>query len=112
MWFDPYKALAEPGRNGAGHIPASLAIPAIAATRPDPEPPRLAGLAGIAAPGDLDPETLALALDSFGERAAICEFDGGQARPEAERTALHEAAGACGMAPEVLACAANMEVRL
>ena len=43
-----------------------------------------------------------LALDSFEERAAIREHDGGQARAEAEAAALAEVATAAGMAPEAL----------
>lgn len=46
----------------------------------------------------------ALALDSFEERAAIREHDGGQARAEAEAeaAALAEVATVAGMAPEAL----------
>jgi hypothetical protein len=102
MWFDPYKALTELGRDGAGHSPANPANPA-RRQRPEPlRPTGLAELAGLAAPSDLDAETLAQTLDSFEERAAIREFDGGQMRAEAVRAALGETARAYGITPETL----------
>jgi len=42
------------------------------------------------------------ALDAFEERAAIREYDGGQARADAEAAAMAEVARAAGMSPEAL----------
>jgi hypothetical protein len=48
-----------------------------------------------------DPDGLE-ALDAFEERAAVREFDCGEARPEVETAAVGEAAQAAGMTPEAL----------
>jgi len=49
--------------------------------------------------GSPDPDSN---LDLYEERAAIREFDGGQARADAEAAALAKAARAAGMTPEAL----------
>lgn len=103
MWFDPYAALSGRKHDGGGQPPASSASSANPASRLTLESPRLAEIAGLAAPRASDPETLAVALDSFEERAAIREFEGRQAQADAERAALAETAAAFGVAPETWA---------
>jgi len=91
MWFDPRAALAE--LRGADRPPAT---PATTATRRHHGPSCVAGVAEVAARPSPNAATLAEARDAYEERAAIREFDRGQARAEAERAALAETAQAYG----------------
>ncbi|NAZ38160.1 hypothetical protein [Rubellimicrobium sp. CFH 75288] len=119
MSFDPMAELArvlaaEAADPALDHraIRANDAISAL------PEADRIARIARIARAPDVRPESAGHedraagtgmyaassdARDAFEERAAIREFDGGQAQAEAERAALGEVAAAFGIAPEQLA---------
>lgn len=47
------------------------------------------------------PERRAALRAAFEERAAVCEYDGGLSRPEAERLAFRELRQAVGFMPRV-----------
>ena len=101
MWFDAHGVLASLNTQHGGRPPATSAT---LTTPSHPRLPRVAEAAGVAAPLASRPANLiSLALDACEERAAIREFDGGQARSDAEQAALHETAVAYNIAPEVLA---------
>lgn len=96
MIFDAY-AFLEKLQSEA----ATPANPANFAKRPPKTPPRLAELAGLAAPRGQNSK-YADALDQASERAAIMQYDGGLSRRDAEHAAAQAASERWGVPVAVI----------